>query len=144
MYHEEIEKPGIFWSIRKSMYNFETPSPPRCCQWFSEVWSIQWQNHGQYNQRSFLQLVFCCSSSGCFINDTHTVSITNPKLLETGSKVYCLPRCFPLCPSKPAFNINAFICHVSTVSSWSYTWSFLNDTESCRTRKNNEIVRQEV
>lgn len=64
--------------------------------------------------------------------------------LKTRSKVHCLAL-FPLrCPNKPRLNINVFICYVSTISSQTYAWSFVNDAESCRTNNNNDMIRQEV
>lgn len=67
----------------------------------------------------------------------------NYKQLKSGSKSTAW-WCFLHFTNRPRLSINASICYVSTVPFWSYAWSFMNDAESCRTRKNNDMVRQEV
>lgn len=67
----------------------------------------------------------------------------NYKQLKSGSKSTAW-RCFLHFTNRPRLSINASICYVSTVPFRSYAWSFMNDAESCRTRKNNDMVRQEV
>lgn len=41
-------------------------------------------------------------------------------------------------------NINVVVCYVSAVSSSTYAQSFMNDAESCWTRKSDDMIRQEV
>ena len=86
----------------------------------------------------------CDSRQHMFGLDLEQYVDSNCNKLKTGSKVCSLPRFPPSLSNKARLAINVFICYVSTFPAQNYIWSFLNDAESCRTRKNNDIVRQEV